>query len=293
MRDVYESRHCTKGEIAERQDPIVWGSLDGPLSGSQVEQFERDGFIILHELFAHQEVERLLEEAHRLAANADAMRDDEVITEPDSDVVRSVFRIHQSSPVFRAVCADARLHRAARQILGSEVYIHQSRINFKPGFDGREFYWHSDFETWHIEDGMPRMRALSASILLVDNSVSNGPLMLVPGSHRAYVRCVGQTPADHHKESLKAQRYGVPSKRALSQLIEDGGITQAVANAGSVVLFDCNVMHGSAGNLSPYPRDNIFVVYNSVDNPLERPFGGLEPRPSFLGERAPKPLCAN
>ena len=52
----------------------------------------------------------------------------------------------------------------AEQILGSQVYIHQSRVNLKPGFKGKEFYWHSDFETWHIEDGMPRMRALSCSI---------------------------------------------------------------------------------------------------------------------------------
>jgi hypothetical protein len=43
----------------------------------------------------------------------------------------------------------------ARQLLGSDVYVHQSRVNFKPGFNGQDFYWHSDFETWHAEDGMP------------------------------------------------------------------------------------------------------------------------------------------
>lgn len=53
----------------------------------------------------------------------------------------------------------ARLLNVARQILGSEVYIHQFRANMKPGFLGKEFYWHSDFETWHVEDGMPSMRA--------------------------------------------------------------------------------------------------------------------------------------
>src|SRR3546814_10756649 len=44
-----------------------------------------------------------------------------------------------------------------------------SRLNYKPGFKGKEFYWHSDFETWHVEDGMPQMRALSMSILLAEN----------------------------------------------------------------------------------------------------------------------------
>ena len=87
----------------------------------------------------------------------------------------------------------------AEQLLGSRVYVHQSRINYKSGFDGKEFYWHSDFETWHAEDGLPRMRAVSASIALSDNTPLNGPLMLIPGSHRHFVACIGETPDDHYK----------------------------------------------------------------------------------------------
>ncbi|MFT4628867.1 MAG: ectoine hydroxylase [Myxococcota bacterium] len=288
MLDVYHSRTQPRWEIGERHDPVVWGDLDGPLSAEQLACFDRDGFVVLSELFDADEVTRFLSEADRLAADLDPAEREEVIVQPDSDVIRSIFRVHRDNPVFEAVATDNRLRGAARQILGSDVCVHQSRVNFKPGFDGREFYWHSDFETWHIEDGMPRMRALSASVLLTDNSAVNGPLMLVPGSHRAYVRCVGETPAEHHKQSLKAQHYGVPSREALSRLVKDGGIVQALGSPGTVVLFDCNVMHGSTGNLSPYPRHNIFLVYNSVHNGLIRPFGGLEPRPDFLAERDPQ-----
>lgn len=62
-----------------------------------------------------------------------------------------------------------RLLDIAQFLLDDEVYIHQSRLNYKPGFRGKEFYWHSDFETWHVEDGMPRLRALSISITLTEN----------------------------------------------------------------------------------------------------------------------------
>ena len=89
---------------------------------------------------------------------------------------------------------DPRLVNVARQILGSEVYVHQSRANMKPGFKGKEFYWHSDFETWHVEDGMPAMRALSCSVLLTDNNANNGPLMLVPGSHRQFISASARRP---------------------------------------------------------------------------------------------------
>ncbi len=90
------------------------------------------------------------------------------------------------------------------------MYIHQSRINYKSGFRGREFYWHSDFETWHVEDGLPAMRTLSCSVSLTPNTEHNGPLMVIPGSHRKYVACIGETPENHNLKSLRMQEYGVP-----------------------------------------------------------------------------------
>lgn len=41
---------------------------------------------------------------------------------------------------------------------------------------------------------MPRMRSLSCSIVLTDNNEFNGPLMLIPGSQKYFIPCVGRTP---------------------------------------------------------------------------------------------------
>ena len=127
---------------------------------------------------------------------------------------------------------------------------------------------------------MPAMRALSCSVLLTDNNANNGPLMLVPGSHRQFISCVGQTPNEHYKQSLKKQEYGVPDPVSLQLLVEQGGIQAMTAKAGSVVFFDCNTMHGSNSNISPWPRANVFMVYNSMENTLGPPKYGLTPRPS-------------
>ena len=53
-----------------------------------------------------------------------------------------------------------RLVNLDRYILGGDVYLHQSSVNYKPGLQGGEFFWHSDFEAWHAEEGLPRMRAV-------------------------------------------------------------------------------------------------------------------------------------
>lgn len=288
--DPYFSRLPDRELLAERVDPVRWGDSPGPLTAEQVNHFTQDGFVVLPDVFGPAQVHEMHQAALGLAEQLAGTERDDVITEPGSDVIRSIFRVHRDAGRFAAIAADERLAGAARQLLGSDVYIHQSRINFKPGFDGRKFDWHSDFETWHVEDGMPRMRALSASVLLTENVETNGPLMLVPRSHRTYVRCAGETPEDHFRESLQEQRYGVPSNDALDRLIERGGIRLALGNPGSVVLFDCNTLHASSGNLTPYPRHNVFLVYNSVENALVHPFGGTEPRPDFLAERDVTPV---
>ncbi len=133
---------------------------------------------------------------------------DVIIREPESDEVRSVFAIHHINAVFKELSRHPRLLAIVEYILGSQPYIHQSRINFKPGFTGKEFYWHSDFETWHVEDGMPRMRALGCSIALEDNFHFTGPLMVIPGSHKHFVACVGETPENHFKQSLESSSTG-------------------------------------------------------------------------------------
>jgi ectoine hydroxylase len=44
-------------------------------------------------------------------------------------------------------------------------------------------------------------------------------------------------------------------------------------------------MHGSSGNITPFPRSNAFIVYNAIGNRLERPFGPSRPRPEHIATR--------
>jgi ectoine hydroxylase len=293
MSDLYPSRHAALAELRPRQDPVVYNDWnnDAPIGPQQAAQFDRDGYILLENIFSADEVAFLQRAAGDLLADPSGLDRDTIVTEPHSDEIRSIFEIHAQSPVLGRLAADARLAEVARFLLGDEVYIHQSRLNYKPGFKGREFYWHSDFETWHVEDGMPRMRALSMSILLAENTPYNGPLMVIPGSHRTYLTCVGETPDDHYLSSLKKQEYGVPDEDSLTELAHRHGIVAPTGKAGTVILFDCNLMHGSNGNITPFPRANAFLVYNAVSNQLKEPFGALKPRPWFLARRgAPEPL---
>lgn len=284
--DLYASRRSGKATTIVRRDPVVYSSWSpaSPLTRDQVLSYERDGFLVLKDIFTPDEVEGLQREAARIEKGPAELERPTIITEPDSDAVRSVFEIHKQSNVFQRLVADDRLARVAQFLLGDDVYIHQSRINLKLGFHGEDFYWHSDFETWHVEDGMPRMRALSMSVLLTENTAVNGPTMFMKGSHKTYVSCIGETPEDHYKSSLRKQEYGVPDEANLTKLAKDG-IGMPTGPAGTVVVFECNTMHGSNTNITPYPRWNAFFVFNAVSNKLQAPFGPAKPRPEMIAAR--------
>jgi ectoine hydroxylase len=292
--DHYPTRVSDEPRILDRVDPVVAVSARepgaGPLTREQVDGFERDGFLFLEDVFSGEEARRYLAELHRLSADEDLKRQERVITERGTDELRSIFEIHRVSELFARLASDPRLADVTRQLHGEDVYLHQTRVNFKPGFRGKEFYWHSDFETWHSEDGMPTPRAISASIALTDNTEHNGPLMVMPGSHTRFVACVGETPEDNYRSSLQQQEAGTPDEDSLSQLAAEFGIVAPKGLTGSVVFFDSNLMHGSNGNITPFARSNAFFVYNAVSNALQEPFAAAAPRPPHIAHREVEPL---
>jgi ectoine hydroxylase len=287
--DRYPTRVADRPVIIDRAEPAVWSTDPGPLSAEELRAHERDGFVTVPQLLTPAEVATYAGELDRLAADPAVQGDERTVVEKTSQQVRSIFEVHRLSDAIAALVADDRVAGRARQILGSDVYVHQSRINYKPGFGGGGFYWHSDFETWHAEDGMPSPRAVSISIALTENHPYNGCLMIMPGSHREFVACVGETPAEHYKESLTEQRIGTPDEGSLTSLATRHGISMVTGPAGSATVFDSNCMHGSSSNITPFPRSNIFIVFNSVHNALQDPFSAPAPRPTHVAARTITP----
>lgn len=291
MHDRYPTRIRTRPELLDRADPTVWPGVEtGTASAAELALHDAKGFHIIEGLLSGSEVERYRHELDRLTRDEDIRADERTVVEPTSEQVRSIFDVHRISEVIARLTRDPRLLDRARQILGSDVYVHQSRINYMPGFEGNGFYWHSDFETWHAEDGMPAMRAVSVSIALTDNYPYNGGLMIVPRSHRTFVSCVGATPDANYKDSLREQKVGVPDRDNVSALAYANGIEQFTGSAGAALWFDSNCLHGSSNNITPFPRSNIFIVFNSVDNALVEPFSAPARRPEFVASRTFAPL---
>jgi ectoine hydroxylase len=268
----------------------------GLLSRDELAEYDDRGYLVLRGVFDRDEVAVLRNAATEIVrkeADASGMvvtESSTVVTEPGTKIFKSKFAVHKSDKIFGRLARDARLVERAKQLLDDDVYIHQSRLNFQPAFFGTGFQPHSDYETWASEDGMPLPRAFSAVIMLERNMPQNGALMVVPGSHKQFIACPGATPDANWEQSLLYQKVGSPRPPQIEKVVRACGndIVYCSGEPGDVVLFDCNLLHLSHNNISPWSRVNGFFVYNAVSNRLGPPLHAPKPRPEHVATRDPE-----
>lgn len=267
------------------------------LTDEEVEKFGRDGYLIVENLFSREELEVVLGEIPRAFAEDSPRRIRE-----KSGAVRSVFALHQTNETFRRLTRLPRLVEPAQQLLQSDVYVHQFKVNAKVALEGDQWEWHQDFLYWHKEDGMPAPRVLTATVFLQEVNDFNGPMLLIPGSHKQGMLDVAAQEMEAVASSgppgangnganwihtLTADLKYKIDRRALSNLLTTNSIYAAKGGAGFVLFFHGNLFHASASNLSPHDRMSIFVSYNSTENYLR---DIAQPRPTFIASRDFSPI---
>lgn len=127
------------------------------------------------------------------------------------------------------------------------------------------------------------------AVLLERAVPANGALMVMPGTHRQMLQAYGDG-GDGERYAKGALSRG-PEIRTdlLRDLADTHGIEHCRGEPGDVVLFDCNLIHGSHTNISPWGRSMFFAVYNAVSNtPAPNPYGAETRRPEHIGSHDPR-----
>jgi hypothetical protein len=268
------------------------------MNEEELKTFDEDGFILIPGYFSQSEVDVMRAELPAVFAEDSPRR----IVEKQGEVVRSVYGSHATSEVFRRLSRLPRLVGPAMQILGSEVYVYQFKINAKAAFAGDVWEWHQDYIFWRKEDGMPAERVVNVIVFLDEVNEFNGPLLAIPGSHKEGVFDV---PSRDELLGINAKlpevykdnaawisnltadlKYSI-NRDVMAALVKKHGIVAPKGPAGSALFFHCNLVHGSTNNMSPFDRAVVIISFNSVDNV---PVGKKEPRPEFLVSRDSLPI---
>jgi ectoine hydroxylase len=241
----------------------------------QVHAFEEEGYVFLPELFSRAEVGRLMAEVPAIFAQ----RRPENVRERGGDVVRTAFAAQTYNDAFARLARHPRLIGPAMQLLGGPVYIHQFKVNAKAAFDGDVWQWHQDYGTWARDDLMPAVRAMNLAVFLEDVTQFNGPLMVIPRSHKEGTLTAG------HDTSTTSYPLWTIDDETIARLVEAGGIVAPKGPAGSSLLFHGNLVHGSPSNMSPMSRTIVYISACHVDNHIRR-----FKRPDWIAHRDFTPI---
>lgn len=267
------------------------------LSEEQHALFERDGFLLIPHAFTDQEIASF----HSALTSLDTDRPGRVL-EADHQTLRSVYGPHEYNAAFRSLAHDPRLVGPAQQLLGTPVYLYQYKINTKAAFAGDKWEWHQDFIFWREEDGMPSPRVLNCALYLDDVTEFNGPMYVVPGSHKLGVVSVVALQDDatrkqeydaHYADSPQwtanltaTLKYTIPQS-TICRLVDSLGLRSTKGPAGTILIFHPNIVHASGMNMSPHNRSLVIGTYNSVDN---KPAPRETQRPEFLASKDTSPI---
>ncbi len=245
------------------------------LDSGQIDRFHEAGYLMLPNLFSAEEA-RILRQA---AAEVYAMEREEIVREKDGVSPRTAFAAHRYHEAFRRLGRHPRLIGPVVQLLGGPVYMHQYKVNAKVAFDGDVWQWHQDYGTWSRDDLMPEARAMNIAVFVDDATEFNGPLWIIPGSHRGGVYDAG------HDLQTTSYPLWTLDKATVTDLAARGGIVSAKGEAGSVLLFHGNIVHASSPNLSPWGRIIVYLSLCRVDNHIRR-----FKRPEWIAHRDFAPI---
>jgi ectoine hydroxylase len=165
--------------------------------------------------------------------------------------VRLCFAPHIVAAPWTALTRHPAVLQPTQQLLGGDVYVHQSKITAKSSLEGGGWPWHQDFHFWKKRDLVPKPQMLSVIIFLDDVTLLNGPIYIVSGTQNS--------------DLTDGDEYHL-SRPTMAWLCQSRPIDVPTGPAGTIVFLDSLVVHGSPSNITPYERTLGFITYNRVGN---------------------------
>ena len=221
------------------------------LSNTQVEAFQRDGYLLIKKLMAAPEIELLLQ-----AARTDEQMQAHAMTVADTQGRSTNLTLwnHAGDDIYGMVSRSERIVDTMEQLLGDEVYHYHSKLSAKQPKVGGAWEWHQDYGYWY-NNGCLFPTMASVFIALDPATRENGCLQLLRGSH-----LMGRI--EHGKFG---QQTGADPERveAAMQRLEH---IYCEMEAGDSLFFHGNTLHASDANLSDKPRWGLLCCYNTKGN---------------------------
>ena len=212
----------------------------GP-SAAEKETMERDGYLVVRQLFDRHAVADLLQWTAELETAPEApgrhwVYHEDSLLVPGERVIQRIENFCPYHPGFDGLVRDGLLGEWTAALMGGPVVLFKDKINFKmPGGPG--FTPHQDQQA-----GWTRYAPIFVTALVTIDpaTLENGCLEMVPGRHR---------------EGLIGEEWRPLEDSALD-------LRPVPTAPGDVIFFDSYAPHASKPNLTDHARRILYLTYN-------------------------------
>lgn len=219
-----------------------------PVTDAQLADFQRDGFLLLAQYFAHERLSAiapLFLEAHKNWARrhyAPAAVNSAYLTAPDClpDATRR-------RAAFEFI-ASADLASIAGQLMGATPRFLNTQLFFNPEDPARKPYWHRDVQYFPISEEEQQQLMQRQSVLHFRIPLAPDPGMeFIPGSH-----------ARRDSELERATRLELDGRRNFETL---PGAVRIPHAPGDLLIFSAHLIHRGVYDLE---RQSLDIIYTNV-----------------------------
>ena len=221
------------------------------LTDVQRAAWERDGFLVIENLFAAEEIPRIIDEVESVLA--EVREEQRAAGKPAGQSLASGVYVGLSvkRALFRQIARDARLLDSLEGLIGPQIGFLSDKVVFKDRAVDYESPWHQDWAYWGGS------HKISVWVALDEATPENGCLQILPGSHRAAVE---------HDQVRGVPGFGNrldPSERGLDL----SRATTVPAGPGAAIFFHDLTLHASLPNRSGKERRALIITYRDLSQP--------------------------
>ena len=225
------------------------------LSKDEINFYNDQGYLLVEDVISenqHKEILALVDgffEKSKMIRENDNIFDLEDGHSSDNPRLKRIKQPHQHSQFFWDIIKESKIEEILRDLLGDNVSLKTSKLNTKAPGGGAAVEWHQDWAFYpHTNDNV-----LALGLMLNDVDIDNGPLMVIPESHKGPV-------LSHFNNGVFCG--------AIDPDDSDFDMSKAVTLTGkarSMTIHHARTLHGSSPNNSNRDRLVLFYECNSAD----------------------------
>lgn len=225
------------------------------LTRDQKDSYDREGYLMVENVLSEADLAELRAITYDFIERSRTVQESDDVFDLDDGHSAETPRLtriklpHKQHPAFDTLLRRSAVTVVLKDLLGPDTMLQTSKLNTKAPGGGAAVEWHQDWAFYpHTNDAM-----LAFGILLEDVTPDNGPLMVIPGSHRGPI-------LSHFSNDVFCG--AINPDDPLFHL--DKAVT-LTGKAGSMTVHHARTLHGSAPNLSDRNRLILFYECHAAD----------------------------